>query len=367
MKTILMIIILGLAIAPAASGQNGKSIPADSKSKYEQDLKKLYPSYSELEYERDYVFSINDAEGKKLGTLFLETIQDSDREFGYAGTIEVGLAVGTDNKVAGFVTGKHVETPAYLIRVKRALAKSWNNLELKDVPEHKVDAVTSATYTSAAIVVGVKKLAKEHLKSDTPIIVTKPQSARKRDNKELEEQNAKIEQIVTEYRKNPDEKTKAELKALLQKQQETEIAELTKRVNMLERIVTGSQAILKQWTTRRAEELDLRVTAALQGREAAQALAKEKGLIYFSHPRHGAAAADKELDEAVKKCKENPDEANQKALRQLVEERFDAQLEGIPSHNENQERSYKANKERLEKMTANKEQDLEQRLNALIK
>lgn len=367
MKKICMIVILGLAAGLALYGQDGKSIPADSLSKYEQDLKKIYPSCSGLKYERDYVFGIHDADGGKLGTLYLETIRDSEREFGYAGTIEVGLVLGTDNKVAGFVTGKHAESVPYLARVKRALGKHWNALELKDVPEHKVDAVTGATYTSTAIIVGVRKLAGEHLKSDTPIIIAKPQSVNRRGGAEWKERNAGIERLAAEYRKNPDEKVKAELKTLLQQQQDNEIDELTRRVNMLHRIVTGSKALYIQWTTRRAEELDLRTIAALEGREAALAFAKEKGMMYFNHPSRGGAPKDEEMEEAVKKCRENPDETNKKALRQLIEERFEAQLEGVPSHNNDQERSYKANKERLEKMIENKAQGVEQRLAALTK
>ncbi len=149
-------------------------------------------------------------------------------------------------------------------------------------------------------------------------------------------------------------------------QQEIDINTLTKRVNMLNRIVTNSKALQTQWTTRRAEELDLRMVAALQGKTAARKFAKEKDIIYFSHSRHGNGPEDKELAEAVAKCRENSNPANEKALRKLVEERFDAQLAGLPSRNENQERSYVANKARLEKMVENKESDLERRLNALI-
>lgn len=366
MKSVIIIMILSIGLCFSAYGQKGKSIPAASLAGYERDLKRIYPTYSRVEYERDYVFSIHDADGKTLGTLYLETIPDGEREFGYAGTIEVGLIVGPDRKVAGLVTGKNAETPGYLNRVKRALDQSWNGLELKNVPEHKVDAVTRATYSSSAIIVGVKKLAQAHAKSDTPLVVAKPQPVHKRANPELEKLNADIEKQVAEYRQAPNEKNKAALKALLLKQQGIDIDTLTRRVNMLNRIVTNSKILQVQWTTRRAEELDLRMVAALQGKAAAQEFAKEKGMVYFSHSRHGDKAEDKELAEAVKKCCENPGQPNEKALRTLVEERFELQLAGLPSHNENQERSYIANKARLEKMVKNKESDLERRLNSLI-
>lgn len=142
-------------------------IPADSLRQYEKDLKKLIPAYSVLRYERDFVFSINDAKDKQVGYLLLEQIDDQQRTTGYAGTVEVAVVIGIDGKVLGIVTGKNAESPGYMTRVKRALSAKWNGLELKDVPKHQVDALTGATLTSDAIIDGVKKLAADHLKSDS--------------------------------------------------------------------------------------------------------------------------------------------------------------------------------------------------------
>lgn len=158
-------VLSGISAFAETPPPSARIIPADSLAKYGKDLKKLFPSYSGLRFERDYVFSINDVKNKRLGYLLLEQIDDRQRTAGYAGTIEVAMVVGEDGKVRGVVTGKNVESPGYLTRVKRALSAKWNNLELKDIPAHQVDALTGATMSSDAIIDGVRKLAADHLKS----------------------------------------------------------------------------------------------------------------------------------------------------------------------------------------------------------
>ncbi len=370
MKLKVIAILLVVAAGLAAKEPNGKSISKESLFYFGPDLKKIYPGYAGVKYEQDFVFSINDAKGKKLGTLHVETIADEDREYGYSGTIELGLVIGTDGKIDGMVVGKNVESKAYLGRVKRKLSDHWNDLELKDVPEHKVDAVTGATHSSGAIIVGVKRLARNHLGSDTPIIISKPEAARKRPGNDAAaakaELNVKIEQQVLKYRQQPSDEAKAELRNLLDRQATNEIAEFTGRATMLNRIVTISDKLLIQWTERKEEELDMRMVAALEGRQAAMKFGKDKNMIYFVHPGRENATRDEEMANAVKAYKENPDEEHKKKLRELIREQLDMQLEGMPEHNSDQEKAYIGTKAYLEKLTANKEQIVERRLNSLL-
>ncbi len=368
LKILMVVLVIGGNCLHAGKDE---AVSNESLAGFGKELKKIYPAYKSLAFERDYVYSVNDTSGKKLGSLYLETVADSDREFGYSGTIEVGLVIGLDNKIEGMVVGRNVESAAYLARVKNQLSKKWNNLELKDVLGYKVDAVSGATYSSSAIIVGVKKLAKDHLKSDTPIIVSKPEPMRRRSagqGDKARELNSGIERLVTQYRQQPSEQTKGELKELLDWQADNEIAEFTQRSNTLNRIVAMSDLLLKQWQTRKDEEIDMRVAAALEGADAAVAFGKEKKMIYFSHPRRGGEnQADTEMDDVVKAYKENPTEANKEQIRKLVTERLDLQLETVPIHNSDQEKAYKGTKAYLENLTANKEQIVERRLSSLLK
>jgi len=49
------------------------------------------------------------------------------------------------------------ETPEYFKKVKAALMDKWNGLTLKQAQEHKVDAITGATYSSRAIIETVQR------------------------------------------------------------------------------------------------------------------------------------------------------------------------------------------------------------------
>jgi len=106
------------------------------------------------------VYAVRDASGNPQGTLYVETIGDNERQKGYAGTIEVAILADNQNRVAGVLIGRNHETPNYLNRVRKSgFLKSWNKLKLEEVPGKQVDTVTRATYSSGAILSGVRKLA----------------------------------------------------------------------------------------------------------------------------------------------------------------------------------------------------------------
>ena len=51
----------------------------------------VFPEAKQYREVREKEFSIHDDAGKVLGRLFLESIDDTERRFGYAGTVEVAL------------------------------------------------------------------------------------------------------------------------------------------------------------------------------------------------------------------------------------------------------------------------------------
>ena len=130
--------------------------------RYREGLKELFSGSSALEKLGSQVYRIKDGDGKELGLLHLETVPEEEKKIGYAGPIEVAVAV-RDGKVAGVLIGRNEETPGFLARVAgQGLLKSWNGAALKDIPTMDVDAVSGATMSSEAIIDSVRRLAEEH-------------------------------------------------------------------------------------------------------------------------------------------------------------------------------------------------------------
>lgn len=161
-----MLKIMGFcAVAALALAVGGAEIPNAVKP-FVKDAGPLLGKAEEFVLQKPGVYAVRDRDGKPLGTLYVETITDKERQKGYAGPIEVAILADNNNKVAGVLIGKNHETPAYLNRVRKAgFLKSWNTLKLEEVPDKQVDTVTRATYSSGAILSGVRKLAEASLEA----------------------------------------------------------------------------------------------------------------------------------------------------------------------------------------------------------
>ena len=79
----------------------------------------VFPEAKQFREIREKEFAVEDGAGKLLGRLFLESIDDTERRFGYAGTVEVALLFDGKEQVAGVLIGKNVETRRYLNRIRR--------------------------------------------------------------------------------------------------------------------------------------------------------------------------------------------------------------------------------------------------------
>ena len=114
---------------------------------------------------------------------------------------------------------------------------------------------------------------------------------------------------------------------------------------MLQRIVSGSQVLLKQLQERKEDELKLRLIAALEGPEAAQKFAKENKLMFFNHPGRGGKKSPVTL--AAEKYKASKSEADLQALKAAILANYERMLQTVPPHNAEQEEALEAVKARL--------------------
>ena len=279
---------------------------------FSPDMMKIMPEAAGVKPARQGSYTIQDKEGKAIGTLYLEQISDDDRQMGYAGTIEVAVLFGADGKVAGVLLGKNQETPSFLNRVRAAkFLEQWNNLKMNEIPRKDVDTVTGATYSSGAIRTGVRKLAESYL-SD---------AGKEPEKKEL---------------------TKSERVAV-----EREIIQLERKVQMHRKIWNSSEQLLKQLRERKEDELKLRFAAAVDGKGAATEFAKKNNMMFFNHPGRGPAKKSR-TELLGEKYKASRSDADLKELNAAILADYEGMLQRVPPHNDEHLKAMKASLARIE-------------------
>jgi hypothetical protein len=271
------------------------------------------PEAAKFEQTAPGVFAVLNEKGIVLGKLCCERIADDERQMGYAGTIEIAVLFAPDDQVAGVMIGKNQETRSFLNRVRAArFLERWNKLKMREIPDKEVDAVTGATYSSAAIRAGVRKLAESYLAGNAG--------------------------------------NDAEAKALGpagREAAEQEIRELEKSAGMHRSVLAGSERLLKQLQTRKDDELRLRLIAAIEGRAAATAFAEQNNLIYFVHPRRGELRETK-IESLGKTYKASGAAADLGELKAAILEEYEGLLLRVPPHNQEHEKALKAVEARLD-------------------
>lgn len=298
--------LLVFATAVSALLAVGAEVPEPVKP-FVKEAERVFPEAGEFTLLKPGVYQVRDNNSNVLGSLYLETIGDSERQFGYAGTIEIAVLFDKEQRVAGVLIGKNQETPSFLNRVRAArFLESWNKLKMNEIPGKEVDFVTGATYSSSAIHAGVRKLAESYLKMA---------------------ENEKKVPVAPAVPKSP------------------EVIQLERRIAMLQRIVSGSQVLLKQLQERKEDELKLRLIAALEGPEAAQKFAKENKLMFFNHPGRGGKKSPVTL--AAEKYKASKSEADLQVLKAAILANYERMLQTVPPHNAEQEKALEAVKARL--------------------
>lgn len=295
-------------------------IPAPVKP-FAAEAARIFPEAKEYAEQQPGIYLVQDGNRKTLGTLFLETVDDDERQFGYAGPIEIAVLFDHDRRVAGVLIGKNQESPAFLNRIRAAkFLESWNRLKLEEIPGKEVDTVTGATYSSTAIRTGVRKLAQTRLKpGETKQTSAQPAGA-------------------------------ADLTAAETASRNAEIIQLEQRIAILKRIVSGSQVLLKQLQERKEDELQLRLVAALEGKEAAEKFAREHKLMFFIHP--GRDNRKTPVDLAAEKYRSSQSKADLEALKAAILANYERMLETVPPHNAEQEKALKAAEARLNMLKA---------------
>ncbi len=296
-----------------AAGEKGRmAAPPEAVRSFAAGVRQAFPGVSEWRTVRVGVYELLGGQGKMLGKLLVETIPDGEREFGYAGTIEVAIVLDAEERVAGVLIGKNRETPAFLNRVRaKKFLESWNALAVAGIPGREVDTVTGATLSSNAIRSGVRKLAEHYLRSESAVAA----------------EPAPVREDGT-----------------------GEVVRLEKRIAATRRILAGSNTLLRQLRERREDHLKLQFIAAVEGREAAGEYAKKNGLMYFNHPGRNRETGP--VERAAAEYRESNSEASREKLNRALREECERLLLAVPPHNAEHEKSLSAMERRLASLKA---------------
>ena len=227
-----------------------------------------------------------DKDGQVCGRV-LEYTEERRQPTGFGGKVPVSLVIGADGKIAAVIPGKNSETPGFFQRVLASgLFRKWNGRTPAEAADMKVDAVTGATYTSRAVIKGVREL------------------------------SSRADGRAT--RVDDTEKSK-------------EIAALQQRIQMASYILARSTILLQQRQEKRAEELQFRELIATRGMDEAMTYAKEKGLMVSGHFMQGIAKS--RLVELGKQYQKAPSDALLAQIREEAARDLDASLKGLLPHN----------------------------------
>jgi len=133
---------------------------ADEETLFHKQVREKMPELASFARKGSRSWDLLDKDGKKLGSLHLENIDDTQRKKGYNGPIEVAIVLNANGEICGVLVGKNQETPRFMKRVEASgFLEKWNGMTLRKAAETDMDTVSRATYSSSAIACGVKQLA----------------------------------------------------------------------------------------------------------------------------------------------------------------------------------------------------------------
>ncbi|MBP1583508.1 MAG: FMN-binding protein [Victivallales bacterium] len=266
-------------------------------------MKVLIPDAASINEKEPGHFVLLDNDGKICGRV-MEYSEESQQPTGFGGKVPVSLVIGADGRIAGVIPGKNSETPGFFKRVlSSGLFNHWNGKTPSEARGLKVDAVTSATYTSRAVIKGVREL-----------------SARA-DGRTAQEDSMESEK---------------------------EIDALRQRIQMASYILARSTILLQLRQERRAEEIHLRELIAVQGIDAAMAYAKDKGLMVSGHFMQGIAKS--RLVELGKLYQKSQSDGLLAQIRDEATRDLDESLKGLLPHNVQHAKSILAAMDRLSEL-----------------
>lgn len=157
MKRNKILILILMLFTVSISYGFGKSKKATSKEIL-KSIKKLNKSAVSIEKKTydDKGSEIYDGDGNIIGYYLLSSPY-SDNIKGFKGDVPLVIVTNKEYQIEGIKLLPNRETPVFVNKIKKfGLLKKWNGINVENANNYNIDAVSGATYTSRAIIKGVK-------------------------------------------------------------------------------------------------------------------------------------------------------------------------------------------------------------------
>ncbi|MFV0291182.1 MAG: 4Fe-4S binding protein [Mangrovibacterium sp.] len=160
----LTIALLLLALAFRAGATFEWLFPKEDKPYTLNDVQKAFPEATTFQNQNDRSIAVFDKDKHKLGRLLCSTDFESTQH-GYNGDVPLFIAISPDEHITQIVLLANQESEEFMGTVIDAkLFEAWNGMPIDSLaPQKQVDAVSGATFSSSAIIVGVQQTISSYL------------------------------------------------------------------------------------------------------------------------------------------------------------------------------------------------------------
>lgn len=133
-----------------------------------QNVQDIFPAATNFDRNRFGAFDIYDSKSEKIGAALLSS--DYSRQYGYSGIVPLLIGIDDSLRITKIILLPNNETFDYVRAIyEDAFIGKWQGVSLEDAVDYRVDAVSGATHTSKAVIVGVKQTAASIMKSDAAV------------------------------------------------------------------------------------------------------------------------------------------------------------------------------------------------------
>ena len=134
------------------------SFSAAAQEEFEPDIRDILPGFTGFGEKKGTVVPLLDKDDRVIGKLLTAPAKYKRIE-GHTDFINVAVVTNKRGRICGVAIGKNKESENILQKCReKGLLKRWNGKYVKDAVKIKVDAITGATSSSAAIKAEVQSI-----------------------------------------------------------------------------------------------------------------------------------------------------------------------------------------------------------------
>lgn len=134
-----------------------------------EDIQQIYPAAANYEQNRHGAFDVYGSNRNKIGSALLSS--DYSEQFGYGGKVPLLIGIDDDLTISKITLLPNKETGYYIEAIySDEFIGKWQGVGLEDAMQLHIDVVSGATFTSNAVIAGVRQTASAVVGSDAMVL-----------------------------------------------------------------------------------------------------------------------------------------------------------------------------------------------------